>query len=86
MPQHPLLSHERSLPHSLDDKGAVVQWHAFRVRQAAEAFIPHIRLGPGQQLVGGVTRDSVGPLWWVGVEVDDRVRWGSRLAVNKHAG
>ncbi|MGA7799813.1 MAG: hypothetical protein WCC36_03300 [Gammaproteobacteria bacterium] len=85
MQQHDVLSHERSLPHG-QSGNSVVQWHAFRAREAAEAFIPYIQLGPGQYLVGGVTRDSVGPLWWVGVEVDDPAQWGNRLAVNKHAG
>jgi hypothetical protein len=29
--------------------------------------------------------DSVGKLWWVGVEVDDLKLWGHSGAINKHA-
>jgi hypothetical protein len=77
------LSHELSLPEG-HGKDRVVQWHVFRSREAAEAFIPHVRLNEDQHLVGGYTRDSVGPLWWVGVQVGDLDRWGNRNAVNKH--
>jgi len=79
------LSHERALP-SAEGPGNVVQWHVFRTREAAEAFVPSVRLGEGQRLVGGMSRDSVGALWWLGVEVEDIQRWGNRMAVNKHAG
>ncbi|NIR62079.1 MAG: hypothetical protein GWO02_22640 [Gammaproteobacteria bacterium] len=75
------LSQERPLPHGGRDN--VVQWHVFRTREAAEAFAPSVRLGAGQRLVGGYSRDSIGPLWWVGVQVDDIERWGNRQAVNK---
>lgn len=77
------LSHEQSLPEG-HGRDRVVQWHVFRTREAAVAFIPGVRLTEGQQLVGGYTRDSVGPLWWVGVRVNDLERWGNRGAVNKH--
>ncbi|WP_018953678.1 hypothetical protein [Thioalkalivibrio sulfidiphilus] len=77
------LAHELALPEG-HGKDHVVQWHVFRSREAAEAFMPHVKLAEGQQLVGGYTRDSVGPLWWVGVQVDDLDRWGNRTAVNKH--
>lgn len=77
------LSHELSLPEG-HGKDNVVQWHVFRSREAAEAFVPGVKLTESQHLVGGYTRDSVGPLWWVGVQVDDLDRWGNRTAVNKH--
>jgi len=79
------LEQERSLP---DGSGTspVVQWHVFRRREDAEAFVPAIQLAAGQQLVGGYSRDSVGPLWWVGVKVEDISRWGNVGAIHKHAG
>jgi hypothetical protein len=40
-------------------------------------------LGKGEELVGGVTRDSLGPLYWVGVRVEDIETWGDRRAINK---
>lgn len=78
-----VLDHELALPEGHGRDG-VVQWHVFRTREQAEAFLPGIRLGEGQHLVGGYTRDSVGPLWWLGVQVEDIRRWGNRAAVNKH--
>jgi hypothetical protein len=77
-----MLSHELALPEGRG-RDNVVQWHAFRSRSAAESFLPGMHLGEGQRLVGGYTRDSIGPLWWVGVQVDDVERWGNRGAVNK---
>ena len=79
-----LLSHELGLPegHGHDH---VVQWHVFRSREKAEQFMTGIRLGEGQQLVGGHTRDSIGAIWWVGVQVEDVERWGNHSAINKHA-
>jgi len=79
------LEQERSLPDG-SGRRPVVQWHVFRRREAAAAFAPAIRLAEGQQLVGGYSRDSVGPLWWVGVKVEDVSRWGNVAAINKHAG
>jgi hypothetical protein len=78
------LSEEHTLPRH-PDRERMVQWHVFRSRTAAEAFVPAIRLGDNQRLVGGYSRDSVGPLWWVGVQVDSLEQWGNRLAINKHA-
>lgn len=79
------LSHERSLPEH-GGRANIVQWHVFRRREEAESFVPAIRLGAGQSLVGGYSRDSVGPFWWVGVEVEDLPHWGNASAINKHAG
>lgn len=84
MSGHELLSRERALPRGAGQDN-IVQWHVFRSKEAAAEFIPCIRLGPGQRLVGGYSRDSIGPLWWVGVQVDDLETWGNRGAVNKRA-
>lgn len=81
--QEGVLNHESALPEG-HAKDGVVQWHVFRSKQQAEAFIPAVRLGAGQSLVGGYTRDSIGPLWWVGVKVEDVSGWGNAQAVNKH--
>ena len=84
MQDEDILSHELGLPegHGHD---RVVQWHVFRSRDKARQFMDGIRIGEGQCLVGGHTRDSVGAIWWVGVQVDDVDTWGNGQAVNKHA-
>lgn len=79
-----LLAQERPLP-SVGGGEGIVNWHVFRQREAALKFIPGIRLGEGQEIVGGHTADSLGELWWVGVRVADIERWGNRQAVHKHA-
>lgn len=85
--RHAFLSLHRDLPaHDLhSDAHAVVQWHVFRNLIEADDFADHVMLGSGQRLVGGSARDSVGPLWWVGVEVEDVAHWGNHGAINKHA-
>lgn len=76
------LNQERSMP-SPGGKGNVVQWRVFRTKTEAEDCIRSVRLEQGQRLVGGYSRDSIGPLWWVGVQVDDIAEWGNRQAINK---
>lgn len=78
-----LLDHAHRLPEG-HGKDGIVHWHCFRQREAAVAFIPSIRLDREQQLVGGRTEDSLGPLWWVGVRIPDLDQWGNVQAVNKH--
>ncbi|BBP06004.1 hypothetical protein TPL01_22950 [Sulfuriferula plumbiphila] len=78
------LNEYRSLPVS-DASNRVVSWHVFRTISEAEEYAESIRLGDGQRIVGGMDADSVGKLWWVGVEVDDIACWGNPAAVNKHA-
>ncbi|ARU32475.1 hypothetical protein CAP31_12765 [Sulfuriferula sp. AH1] len=79
-----LFTQLRQVPaHTTDNH--VVSWHVFRTLSEAEAYADHIVLNPGQHLAGGIDHDSVGSLWWVGVEVDDLSRWGNAAAVNKHA-
>ena len=76
------LFQERSLPGKAG-KGNVVQWQVFRSRDAAVEHVRSIRLSSGQHLVGGYSRDSVGPLWWVGVRVENLDTWGNKQAINK---
>ena len=61
----------------------VVQWHVFRDRKLACDFANGIVLGRQQQIVGGTDVDSIGTLYWVGVEVEDIGSWGNAAAVNK---
>ncbi|MEO6146091.1 MAG: hypothetical protein ABIT70_03420 [Sulfuriferula sp.] len=63
----------------------VVSWHVFRTLSEAEEYADSIKLGKGQCIVGGMDFDTIGKLWWVGVEVEDVARWGNHGAVNKHA-
>lgn len=79
-----LFTQLRQVP-TRNDENHVVSWHVFRSLSEAESYADHIVLNHGQFLAGGVDHDSVGSLWWVGVEVDDISRWGNVSAVNKHA-
>ena len=78
------LNEYRSLP-ARDPGNKVVSWHVFRTVSEAEEYADSILLSDGQHIVGGMDSDSIGKLWWVGVEVDDIARWGNPAAVNKHA-
>lgn len=78
-----LLDRMNPLPQGHGDD-RIVQWHCFRNRSEAAGFAASIRLAEDQQIVGGQAEDSLGPLWWVGVRVDDLGHWGNRQAVNKH--
>lgn len=81
---NPFLAEFRQLPvHQANNR--IVQWHVFRDIFQADEYSSHIHLSKGQTIVGGSDADSIGPLWWVGVEVDDLKQWGNRAAVNKHA-
>lgn len=63
----------------------VVSWHVFRSLSDAEDYASNVMLAAGQFMVGGMDFDSIGSLWWVGVGVEDRARWGNVSAINKHA-
>lgn len=76
------MAQERSLP-SKSEHNRVVYWHVFRRRDDAVGLAGNIRLNDGERLVGGHTRDSIGPLWWIGVEVENLAAWGNRGAVHK---
>lgn len=80
------LMEPRSLPARDPARTGIVTWRSFRTPQAAVDYAAHVLLEPGERLVGGSTRDSVGPLWWVGVAVDDPERWGNRAAIHKTDG
>ena len=77
-----LLQRRRQLPAD-PVKEHVVSWHMFRSAEQALAFARHIMLGTGESLVGGVTRDSIGDLYWIGVHVEDLEAWGDRKAIQK---
>jgi hypothetical protein len=79
-----MLGTRRALP-ARERAERVVQWHVFRAREEASDYARAIRLGEGQRVVGGFDEDSLGRIYWVGVEVDDLARWGNRAAVNKRA-
>lgn len=85
MYDHPFLDQNRPIPEK-SPLNRVVQWHVFRDRKAACDFANGIILGKQQQMVGGTDVDSIGPLYWVGVEVEDISSWGNAAAINKHAG
>lgn len=59
----------------------IVIWRIFRSQEEAQAYSGHILLGDGQHIVGGRSEDDVGPLFWVGVQVDDVARWGNTRAI-----
>lgn len=71
------------LPSHDDRESGAVCWHVFRERRDALEFARHIQLESGQRLIGGMSRDSIGTLWWAGVAVEDINAWGNRGAVNK---
>lgn len=71
-------------PRALPEDGLrerIVIWRVFRSREEAHAYSGHILLGEGQHIVGGTTEDDVGPVFWVGVQVDDVARWGNSRAI-----
>lgn len=74
----------RPTPHKDDAiEQRIVYWHIFRRKQDALNFANHIMMPEGEQLVGGRDRDSIGNIWWIGVQVDSLEKWGSRAAVHK---
>lgn len=82
MQNYPFLDLNRPIPEK-SPANRVVQWHVFRDRKGACDFANGIVLGKQQQIVGGTDVDSIGPLYWVGVEVEDIGVWGNAAAVNK---
>ena len=77
------LDQKRRLPRRSDADSAVVCWRVFRKKTLALEFARHVQLVPSQRLIGGHLIDSIGSLWWVGVEVDSIAAWGNRDAVHK---
>ena len=80
-----LLREERSLPTG-DPAERVVFWKMFRDEAEATEFSKNIKLGEGQQMVGGRDCDDVGHCYWLGVQVDDVAAWGNVAAIQKHDG
>lgn len=75
-----LLGRPRPLPR--DPVGEqVVLWRTFRAVADAVRFSHDIMLGDGQHIIGGVTEDSLGRLYWIGVHVDDLAKWGNTRAI-----
>lgn len=75
-----VLKNERALP---DDpvQEKIVLWRTFRNTDEAVKFSGSVMLGDGQQLVGGIAHDSVGPLYWLGVHVENVSQWGNTKAI-----
>ncbi len=76
------LETDRELPQDPAEE-RTVYWHVFRRPEQVLDFARHILLDKGEGLVGGRTQDSIGSLWWVGVQVDDLEAWGNRRAIHK---
>ena len=75
-----VLKNERALPEDpVQEK--IVLWRMFRSTEDAVKFSGSVMLGDGQELVGGIAHDSVGPLYWVGVHVEDISHWGNTKAI-----
>ena len=64
------LSAERPLP---DDPAMarLATWSVFRESDKALTYARYVLLDDGDALVGGRTHDSLGALYWVGVQVRD---------------
>jgi len=78
------LAVDRPLPHQKDAiEQRIVYWHVFRRQEDALTFARHIQMPADEQLVGGKGHDSIGPLYWVGVQVECLEKWGNRAAVHK---
>ncbi len=75
-----LLKQEHALPAD-PKKDRVVLWKIFRSPDEALEYSHHILLEPDQKLVGGCAADTVGKLWWLGVEVADLEAWGNSQAI-----
>lgn len=77
------LDEPRPLPNEDPAGSHIVYWHVFRGRNEALDFARQIKLNKGERLVGGSATDSIGPLMWLGVQVDDLEAWGNRRSINK---
>ncbi|MDA8327759.1 MAG: hypothetical protein M0Z83_02175 [Betaproteobacteria bacterium] len=75
-----ILNKSRDLPKDPKNE-RVVMWKVFRDEAAALEYSNHILLEPDQRIVGGRSTDSVGVLFWLGVEVDDVAAWGNTHAI-----
>ena len=77
------LDQTRPLPRRNEADSLAVCWRVFRKKVDALEYARHVQLESGQRLIGGTLTDSIGSLWWAGVEVDSIAAWGNRDAVHK---
>lgn len=75
-----LLRHDRALPTD-PRKERVVLWKVFRDKSSVIEYSQHILLEPDQRLVGGQSVDTIGPFYWLGVEVEEIENWGNTHAI-----
>lgn len=75
-----LLDQEHILPHD-PREARIVLWKTFRDPEEALAFSRNILLEKGQTLLGGHCQDSLGTLYWVGVQVENLAAWGHPMAI-----
>jgi len=76
------LEQQRPLPEDPAQE-RIVYWHVFRRPEDVLTFARGISLESDEVMVGGHTHDSIGHLYWVGVQVDDLEVWGNRAAIHK---
>ena len=75
------LGQERQLPEDpLEER--IVVWKTFRDPQEARDYAENILLDTDQELVGGYCADSLGRVYWVGVQVPDVRAWGHSMAIH----
>lgn len=77
------LDDQRPLPNEDPEASHIVYWHVFRHKDDVLAFAGKVMLEEGEHLVSGSASDSIGKLWWLGVQVDDLDAWGNRRSINK---
>lgn len=75
-----LLNNRADLPKDPANE-RIVLWKTFRSIDEAIGYSRAILLEDDQTLVGGASSDSAGPLFWVGVKVDDLEAWGNSQAI-----
>lgn len=75
-----LLKTEADLPQDPANE-RIVLWKTFRSENEAVDYSRAIILEEDQHLVGGASRDSAGPLYWIGVQVEDLEAWGNSQAI-----
>jgi len=71
-----LLDIESTIPRKSNAENRLISYsHIFRDKNKAVEFARNIRLGAGESLTGGYTIDSIGRLWWLGVQLDSFEQW-----------
>ena len=70
------LQQESPLPQQSDAEQRLICYsHTFRNVDKALLFATGILLKQGESLVGGKTQDSIGDLFWLGVQVSNLEQW-----------